>query len=330
MIRAVLFDLGGVLLDISQWAAMMHLPWWCLVQRLVAEWKSLGALQRDFFALLDRWEDCEEARRFQPVTMSSAQANHPSAVSAPAPTAAAREVIAPSCEGIQIPWILAYWMVDGCPSAELLASVLRFIDDEDHHHHHQEEEQGVTGGTGSGAIGDWLRWCLCFAPCLPGAATTRTHATPSAATRELMKCIARITLDPQALASVMKPVAQGIQLLRDVRQHAWTIDSDVRVYLLSNFNSEAFAWVRRRNPELMDLFDGILVSGEVHRLKPWPEIYQHALKRWNLQPEDCLFLDDALENVQAARRLGIPSFVFDRKNTTPIREYLRTEGLLPP
>mgnify|MGYP002565445557 CR=1 FL=1 len=63
--------------------------------------------------------------------------------------------------------------------------------------------------------------------------------------------------------------------------------------------------------ELTDYFD-IIVSGQefVHS-KPDPEIYEILLKRYKIVPEQALFFDDRLENVEGARKVGINGVVFN-------------------
>jgi glucose-1-phosphatase len=58
---------------------------------------------------------------------------------------------------------------------------------------------------------------------------------------------------------------------------------------------------------LVGYFDWTFVSHELQMMKPDPEIFQHALETTGVQPERLLFLDDNLENVLAARDLGIRS-----------------------
>jgi hypothetical protein len=51
-------------------------------------------------------------------------------------------------------------------------------------------------------------------------------------------------------------------------------------------------------------FDGLLISGEDKLIKPDPAIYQLAIKRFNLKPKECVFIDDKIENIDAAKKLN--------------------------
>jgi len=86
-----------------------------------------------------------------------------------------------------------------------------------------------------------------------------------------------------------------IDLVRDLRGHG------LRTGLLSN------SWgVRSGYPwELLDeLFDDVVISAHVGMRKPEERIFQLALRRLELSPGECAFVDDVEGNVVAARALG--------------------------
>lgn len=56
---------------------------------------------------------------------------------------------------------------------------------------------------------------------------------------------------------------------------------------------------------LDDLFDEIVISGEVRMRKPNPEIYRIAARRLGLEPSRCVFVDDLPANLEPARELGM-------------------------
>ncbi|HSN07154.1 MAG TPA: HAD family phosphatase [Candidatus Angelobacter sp.] len=54
-----------------------------------------------------------------------------------------------------------------------------------------------------------------------------------------------------------------------------------------------------------DLFDVVVISGEVGMRKPEARIFEHALDLLGLDPEECVFVDDLPHNVAAAEALGM-------------------------
>jgi len=84
----------------------------------------------------------------------------------------------------------------------------------------------------------------------------------------------------------------------------------VPLYALTNFSHEFWPPFRVREAALFDRFRDILVSGEVKLIKPDPAIYVLALERFGLAPGEALFVDDRVENIEAAKRAGLVGHVF--------------------
>lgn len=77
-----------------------------------------------------------------------------------------------------------------------------------------------------------------------------------------------------------------------------------KIYLLSNYSDYLFN-LHTKGCSFMDDIDGRLVSYEVHMVKPNRDIYEELITRFNLNPSDCVFLDDREENTETARKVGI-------------------------
>jgi putative hydrolase of the HAD superfamily len=56
---------------------------------------------------------------------------------------------------------------------------------------------------------------------------------------------------------------------------------------------------------LAELFDGVVISGEVGLHKPQPEIFRLGAERVGCQPEACIFVDDLGENCEGAESVGM-------------------------
>ena len=79
---------------------------------------------------------------------------------------------------------------------------------------------------------------------------------------------------------------------------------------------------------LTDLFDVVVISAEVGLAKPDPRIYQLALERLGVAPQDAVFIDDASENVEAAAALGLHGlrFVSPDQVLNELQSMLRENG----
>ncbi|HKG20497.1 MAG TPA: HAD family phosphatase [Blastocatellia bacterium] len=75
------------------------------------------------------------------------------------------------------------------------------------------------------------------------------------------------------------------------------------LYALSNWSAETFALMRDRF-EFLGWFRAVIISGEARMIKPDPEIYYLLLSEIGRPAGECLFIDDSLPNVLAARDLG--------------------------
>lgn len=97
-------------------------------------------------------------------------------------------------------------------------------------------------------------------------------------------------------------------------------ESGKKIYLLSNMSARFYRFYRKI--PAMRHFDGMLVSADVHAVKPDPEIYRVLFDRFGLTPEECFFVDDTLQNVKAGEKLGMRGFWF-RRDVGALRAALR-------
>lgn len=82
-----------------------------------------------------------------------------------------------------------------------------------------------------------------------------------------------------------------------------------KVYILSNAGDDFHEYFKEFLPE--EYFDGIIVSAFIHKIKPEPEIYQHLLNQYHLKAEECFFVDDRQDNVEAAVAAGMYGMRFE-------------------
>jgi putative hydrolase of the HAD superfamily len=78
-------------------------------------------------------------------------------------------------------------------------------------------------------------------------------------------------------------------------------DGGIRTGLISN------SWGTRRYDRALlgELFDGIVISGEVGMRKPAPEMYELGAERIGLPASECVFVDDLPFNLKPAAELGM-------------------------
>ena len=94
------------------------------------------------------------------------------------------------------------------------------------------------------------------------------------------------------------------ELIKSLKENGFPV-----IYGLTNWSAETFPPVREKY-EIFSLIDHIVCSGEEKLLKPDPKIYQTLLERYNLKPEESVFIDDNINNVKGAIDMGMKSIRF--------------------
>lgn len=97
---------------------------------------------------------------------------------------------------------------------------------------------------------------------------------------------------------ILTPVEKNIRILEKLKQNKY------KIYYLSNFHDLAFKYVTQKY-DFFNKFDGGVVSYEEKMLKPECEIYERIIKKYNLNPKECVFVDDTKINVDAAIECGL-------------------------
>ena len=119
--------------------------------------------------------------------------------------------------------------------------------------------------------------------------------------------------------SIAGPVNDTVKIVERLRT------SGYRLVGLTNWSAEKFRLSRQRYA-LFNLFDEIIVSGEVGSMKPEREIFDFTLKKIGLRADQCLFIDDSKPNIDAAAALGFEVIHF--RSPQQLEEDLRERGLI--
>src|ERR1700733_6656916 len=110
-----------------------------------------------------------------------------------------------------------------------------------------------------------------------------------------------VILDAVRHSLVEKP--ETLQLIRALQARGTPL------YCLSNMPASIYTHLRQRHT-FWDAFSGIVISGEVQLMKPEPEVFMHLLAAFNLRPEESVFIDDLLPNIESARQVGLHAIWF--------------------
>ena len=83
----------------------------------------------------------------------------------------------------------------------------------------------------------------------------------------------------------------------------------INLFALTNWSAETFP-LARKYFSFLNKFEGIVVSGEEKVVKPDPQIYRILMERYQINPENAIFIDDMHKNVVAAAELGFHAIHF--------------------
>lgn len=107
---------------------------------------------------------------------------------------------------------------------------------------------------------------------------------------------------------ILKPAEYAVPWIEDLKSRG------LQVLFLSNFSERAFNECQDALG-FLDHVDGGIFSYTVKLIKPDPEIYKCILDRYDLDPAECVFIDDLDENISAAATLGIHTILFKDKDS---------------
>jgi epoxide hydrolase-like predicted phosphatase len=99
----------------------------------------------------------------------------------------------------------------------------------------------------------------------------------------------------------------------------------VKLGLLSNANR---GWTERLRSRCGDLFDDVVVSGDVGLAKPDPEVFRLAARRLGVEPAACLMIDDQPQHLESARRVGLRTHLFEHSRVAELVTLFDAEGVL--
>ena len=118
---------------------------------------------------------------------------------------------------------------------------------------------------------------------------------------------------------MLTPIDKNIEILKAVRNLGY------KTYILSNYIKEAYTFIDKKY-KIFPLFDGPIISAFEKAIKPELEIYTKLINRYQLLPEESLFIDDVLFFLKPAKKLGMKTIW--NQPETDLREELRKFDIL--
>src|ERR1700761_3201118 len=104
-----------------------------------------------------------------------------------------------------------------------------------------------------------------------------------------------LTLLMQATNDYLDVIPDTHAILAELSAH------QVPLYCLSNMPPNKWDALRARHA-FFELFDGIVISGQINLVKPDRAIFDHLAQQFDIKPEESIFIDDHLPNIESAAK----------------------------
>ncbi len=162
------------------------------------------------------------------------------------------------------------------------------------------------------AIFNHPEWC----ELLDSGELTEAEYLPRAQARlegEEMKRLAQETLADWPLDGIYPKSGMRAVLER-------LLECGYRLYVLSNvgYRFHEFSY----KIPCFDRFSGALLSAEERLCKPDPAIYLRLCEKFDLRPEECLFVDDLQRNIDGAERVGMRGYCYQDGDVNRLTAFL--------
>ncbi len=137
--------------------------------------------------------------------------------------------------------------------------------------------------------------------------------------------------DPEDAARLNQYVERYARTVPAKLMETWDIlyalkDAGVPIHAITNWSAETWVEGCKVHPELLEVFETTVVSGEIGVIKPSIEIYSRLCERAGIAAEECIFTDDGLHNCVGAKAAGMDAIHFT--GAAALRAQLEARGVL--
>ena len=87
-----------------------------------------------------------------------------------------------------------------------------------------------------------------------------------------------------------------------------------RIFVLSNTSKVFYDMLEEQLSPLKELLDGFVLSCDIKAIKPDLAMFKEIFDKYQLDPANCIFLDDIEDNTSAAEKLGIKAYQVKKRS----------------
>lgn len=145
----------------------------------------------------------------------------------------------------------------------------------------------------------------------------------------IAKCI-KAMFDPEILARNIYPAEEGIKLLQEsFRMRDKNGRKMHRQFVFSNWDHLSFDYFKKSHDSIFRYFEELVISGHIKHIKPNTDAFEYLVKTYQLDPQECILIDDQVVNVRAAQKFGMQAVLIQNKDYQQLRNDLKQLGVIP-
>lgn len=127
--------------------------------------------------------------------------------------------------------------------------------------------------------------------------------------------------NPNYLPYAIVPMAKSVRLLKKC------FENNNQMLVLSNWASDGFdnLYNNPKNREVFKYFNknNIVISGNLGIIKPDTKIFKYLINKYNLNPADCIFIDNDILNINSAKKVGMNAILVKDRNISKLTKDLK-------
>lgn len=124
----------------------------------------------------------------------------------------------------------------------------------------------------------------------------------------------RLKRSSEEMAAIRDEFFAGDVVDRELLNFLRSLRGEYKTGLISNAWSDLREYLLRE--KMTDAFDHIIISAEVGVAKPEAKIYQIALEKAGVSPEEAVFVDDFYANIEGCEKVGMKGIHFKDAQST--------------
>ena len=117
------------------------------------------------------------------------------------------------------------------------------------------------------------------------------------------------------LEQIEKEYLDTIELNDGFLEFIHAVKGKYKLAIISNDSSGWSKYIREKF-ELNQYFDVISISGDLKIRKPDERIFLLTAEKLGVRPEDCFYVDDRRNNLEAAKKLGMKQILLNSRNVS--------------